>query len=91
MDDFFKMDVFFFVTTAAVILAGILCMVALVYFIKILRSIDHIAENVSEESDDVRGDLSVLRGKIRADGMKMKHFIEFFSRFGSRKKPHAKK
>lgn len=85
MDDFLKMDIFFVVTTAAVFLGGVLCVVALVYIIKILKSIDHVAHNVSEESDTMRGDLAVLREKVRDEGMKWRHVAEFFSGMISRK------
>ena len=90
MSDFFKMDIFFVVTTIAVFLGGVLCVIALVYVIKILKSIDHVAQNVSEESDKMRGDLSVLRKKIREEGVKLKHFSEFFTGLVGRKKSHRK-
>jgi len=90
MDDFLKMDIVFLVTTAAVFLGGVLCAVAFVYIIKILKSIDHVAHNVSEESDEVRGDFLVLRKRIREEGVKLKHFSEFFTSLVGRKKPHKK-
>lgn len=90
MEDFFKMDVFFVVTTGAVFLGMVLCAVAMLYIIKILKNVDHITQNVSEESDEVRGDLSVLRQKIREEGVKLKHFSEFFTSLVGRKKPHKK-
>lgn len=90
MDDFLKMDIFFVVTTVAVFLGGVLCAVALVYTIKILKSIDHVAQNVSEESDEMRGDLAILRKKVRDEGMKWKHFSEFFTNMVSRGKSRKK-
>lgn len=90
MEDFLKMDVFFVVTTAAVFLGGVLCAVALVYIIRILKSVDHVAQNVSDESDEVRGDLGVLRAKIREEGVKIKHFSEFFTHFATRRRGKKK-
>ncbi len=90
MDEFFKMDIFFVVTTVAVFLGGVLCVIALFYVIRILKSIDHVAHNVSEESDEMRGDLSVLRKKVREEGMKLKHFSEFFTNIMGRRRPHKK-
>jgi hypothetical protein len=89
MEDFLKMDIFFVVTTAVVLCGGTLFIVALVYFIKILRSVDNIAQNVSAESDSVRGDLEILRTKIREEGMKVKHIADFFGGMAARK--HARK
>lgn len=85
MDDFLKMDIFFAVTTAVVLGGGALCLIALFYIIKILRSVDNIAENVSEESNDLRGDIKVLRQKVREEGMKVKHFTDFFGGFMGRR------
>ena len=85
MADFLKMDIFFFTTTAVVLLLGILLIVALYYVIRILKSVDHVAHNVSEESDNLREDVAVLRDKIRDEGMKMKHFFDFFMNFSGRR------
>lgn len=85
MSDFLKMDIFFFTTTAVVLVLAIFLIVALYYVIKILRSVDHVAHNVSEESDNLRSDFVVLRQKIRDEGMKIKHFADFFMNFAGRK------
>lgn len=90
MDEFLKMDIFFMVTTIVVLAGGMLCVVALFYIVRILKSVDNIAENVSEESDSMRGDIAVLRQKIREEGMKIKHFTDFFSGMASRRKLHKK-
>ncbi|OGZ11054.1 MAG: hypothetical protein A3C93_01625 [Candidatus Lloydbacteria bacterium RIFCSPHIGHO2_02_FULL_54_17] len=90
MDEFFKMDIFFVVATAAVFLGMVLCAVAMLYIIKILKNIDHITENVSEESDEMRGDIAILRSKIRQEGVKFRHFSEFFTNFVSRRKSRKK-
>ena len=94
MDEFLKMDIFFVVTTVAVFLGMALCAVAMIYIIKILKSVDHITHNVSEESDVMRSDIAILRKRVRDEGMKWKHFSEFFSgmvgRRTSRKKQMLK-
>lgn len=91
MEDFLKMDIFFAVTTVVVLGGGVLGLIALIYIIKILKSVDHIAENVSEESDSVRGDVAILREKIRNEGVKIKHFMDFFGRMSSRKRARQSK
>lgn len=91
MGDFLKMDIFFVTTTLVVFLLGVFLLVALFYVIRILKSVDHIAQNVSEESDNVRGDIVVLRGKIRDEGMKIRHFMDFFMNVASRKVGRKKK
>jgi uncharacterized protein YoxC len=90
MSDFFKMDFFFVVTTIVVVLAGALLVVALYYLIRILKSVDHLAQNVSEESDNVRGDIGLLRERVREEGMKVKHLVDFFSGMKSRRQTRRK-
>ncbi len=90
MDEFFKMDIFFVVATAAVFLGMVLCGVAMLYIIKILKSVDNITKNVSEESDEMRGDIAVLRSKIRQEGVKFRHFSDFFANIVSRRKSRKK-
>jgi len=58
--------------------------------IKILRNVDNVVRNVSEESDNVRGDLSVLRRKIHEEGMKVKHFTDFLGGVAARQKSRKK-
>lgn len=84
MDDFLKMDVFFVVTTAVVLIGGVICMVALYYLIRVLRSVDRLMKNISEESDNIREDIALLRAKAREEGMKWKHLLDFFFRIASR-------
>lgn len=91
MSEFLKMDIFFAVTTMVVFFFGIMAMVALYYVIKILRSIDHVAKNVADESDNVRKDVQVLREKARSEGMRITHLMDFFLGMRERKRSKAKK
>jgi hypothetical protein len=90
MSDFLKMDIFFFTSTLMVILLGLLLIVVLYYVIRILKSVDHVAHNVSDESDNLRDDVAVLRKKIHGEGVKMKHFYDFFMNFAGRKMKRKK-
>jgi len=90
MNEFLKMDIFFFITTFVVIMLGAFALVALYYVIKILKSVDHVAENVSAESDNLREDVVILRSKIRDEGMKIKHFMDFFGGMASRSRTKKK-
>ena len=80
MEDFLKMDIFFVVTTAVVFGVGTFFMVGLYYVVRILRSVDHISENISHESDSVRQDVALLREKISTEGVRFRHFLEFFEK-----------
>jgi len=70
MSDFVKMDVFFVVTTIAVIVVGCMLALSLYYIIRILRNVDHVSHIVSEEGDLVRGDIAEMRSAIKREGFK---------------------
>ncbi len=91
MEDFLKMDIFFVVTTAVVFGVGMFFMVALYYLVRILRSVDHISENISHESDSVRQDVAILREKLKSEGLKLQHFSEFFARVFKKTEPRQKR
>lgn len=90
MSEFLKMDIFFFVTTIVTIIVGVFIVVALYYLVRILRSVDHLAQNVSTESDNIREDLILLRTKLREEGTKIKHFSDFFAGIARRKQGKRK-
>ncbi len=90
MDDFLKMDIFFAVTTAVVLLFGVFSCVVLFYIIKILRNATHVMDNVSEESDILREDIAVLRENIHEEGLKVKHIVEFWGNVAAPGKAGAK-
>jgi hypothetical protein len=54
MTEFFKMDVFFVVTTVIVIVAGVLVCIGLYYVIRILRNVERISEDVEGGTKSVR-------------------------------------
>lgn len=92
MEDFLKMDIFFTVTTVVAIFLGVLSIFAMYYIVKILKSFDGIMRNVHEESDDIRTDIHILRQKVRDEGMKIKHIVDFFGTIVSRRtSPHKKR
>ena len=91
MSDFLKMDIFFAVTTGVVFLGGLLLLAGLFYLIRILRNVEHVSHNISEESDNLKSDLGVLRKKVREEGMKFSHFLQFFTGIMGRRKRNVKK
>ncbi len=78
MDEFLKMDIFFVVATGAVILVTLLVVFILVLVARILRNVDRISETVSEEVTLLRTDVADLRGHVRNEGVKARHFLRFF-------------
>lgn len=65
MTDFVHMDIFFIVTTVAVVILTLLVAVILWYGIRVIRACAHIAEQISRESDAIRVDLDHVREAFR--------------------------
>jgi hypothetical protein len=86
MDDFFKQDVFFFVTTIAVVVLTILVSILCIRLIRISKKIDYITDKAREQTDLISDDLSKLREDIHSKGLKIKHFLEFWKRLKKRSK-----
>ncbi len=86
------MDVFFVVTTIVVIVTGILLVAILLSVWRILKYVEKITKDVSEESGLLREDIAGLRERMRDDGFKIftvgaflnKAFKRFTGRSGKR-------
>jgi hypothetical protein len=86
MTEFAKMDVFFFVTTIAVVLLALLLAILIIYIIKISRDVKYISQKAKSEADLISQDLSELRENVRDKGAKLKYFASFFNNLGKKKK-----
>lgn len=84
MNDFIKMDIFFFITSVAVVLFTLLGAFVLWRVARVLKNIEHISEQVSLESDNIRGDLAEVRADIRRGKGKLKSLFNFFGRVRKR-------
>lgn len=80
MSDIAKMDIFFLITSLAVIVVTVLMIVALVFVIRILRNVDHVSRVISNEGDAIRDDIAAFRHSVYAEGFK---FVNLFSLFRS--------
>lgn len=83
MSEIAKADIFFVVTTIAVVVVSVVLIVALVYLIKILRDFKQVSGKVKEESERISKDLADLHSAVREQGARVARVV---SSFGSRKK-----
>jgi predicted PurR-regulated permease PerM len=93
MDKLVHADIFFFITTCAIVLLTIIFAIALVYGIFIAKNLHYIVKKIKEESDNISGDIAHARQKIREQGIKMASYVEFLKSlvsFGSAKKSKKK-
>jgi hypothetical protein len=86
MTDFLKQDIFFFVTTVAVLTVSILLGMLLIYLIRIARTLDEITKKVKAEADIIVDEVRELRTSIRREGVKIRHFTKFFTGVKAKKK-----
>lgn len=95
-------DIFFFISTIALVLVGAGIVIALVYAIKILKNIKYISDRVrdisdkiKEESVEIMADVKTLRKNLRDEGLKWKGVIDLIRNFlmikGAKTKKTTKK
>jgi hypothetical protein len=86
MEDLMKQDIFFFITSIAVVVLTALVATAFYYILKILNDIKYIANKAKTESDLLAEDLHELRSNVKTEGAKLKHFASFFTSIYKRNK-----
>lgn len=90
MNELLHADIFFFVTTIAVILIAVGVIVALYYVIKILRNVSSVSDRLEEGSKAIEEDLHDLRIRVKAGGISLALARAFFKKasgwFSGRKK-----
>lgn len=91
MDSFLKSDIFFFITSVAVVIIAILLTVLIIYLIKVSRDIRYISQRAKTEADNIIEDVSQLRANIKEQGGKIKDLAGFLGRFYKPKKTKTRK
>jgi hypothetical protein len=77
MDEFLKMNIFFFVATLATILIAVFAAVVLWRIQRILKNVDYISKQIAIESDMVRQDLAEMRQDVRAGKGRLRSLFGF--------------
>jgi hypothetical protein len=90
MSDFLKMDIFFAVTTVAVIVLTFLLTLVLIRVLGVLRKIDEVATLVKEEGQQLREDIQNVRESVTEGGLRIGHLFGFLSGV-TKRKPRAKR
>jgi hypothetical protein len=80
VDPFFKMDVFFFAATLALVLCTVFISIAFFYVLRILRNLDAITEEAKEETRRLRNDLAEARMSAKAEGKRLLALMQAFRR-----------
>ena len=69
MDSLVHADIFFFITTLALIFVTIGMVVVIIYVIKILRDVAEISRRTKEKSIKILDDVSVISSKMKEEGI----------------------
>ncbi len=77
MNTLIHADIFFFVTTIAVVVVAIALTVALIYLAKVLSDIKDITRQAKEETALFREDIAGLRSDVRREGFRLERFAAF--------------
>jgi hypothetical protein len=78
MTEFAKMDIFFIVTTGAVVIIGILVAFVLYRVWRILGHVERISEMMGDEAVLVKSDIAKLRHNVASKGFRMRYVVRFF-------------
>lgn len=78
MDLILQTNIFFYITSVAVILVTLLLVLVIFYVIAILRNIRDISDAAKKGTEILSNDLIEFRRNIKKDGVKTRHFINFF-------------
>ena len=84
-------DIFFFITSIVVIVLGVLGVVALIYFIKILHDVDKFQKKVSTSTGELIEDIKVIKDDIMSEGGGATSIIRLLMRLFGRTARRIKK
>jgi predicted Holliday junction resolvase-like endonuclease len=79
MNSLLKSDIFFFITSVAVVLLTVLLCILVFYLIKVSKDIKYISQKAKSEADNVLNDISELREGVKQQGQNLKNILNFFS------------
>ncbi|MGE5392221.1 MAG: hypothetical protein ACM3NH_00545 [Candidatus Saccharibacteria bacterium] len=86
MDQVIKADLFFFITSVAVITLTVLLGILLVYLILISKRLHFILGKAKTETELISEELGLFRKNIRESGFKVAHVLKFFAHIQKGKK-----
>ena len=91
MDDFLKMDIFFGVTTVAVVVVSVLLALVLIRLLRILKTVDEVSEIVQGEAEEIRDDIREVRANVKAEAVRAGQMLSMLTGFVKPKARRKKK
>lgn len=71
MNEFLKMNIFFMISSASVVLVTFGVLIVLYYLVRILRTVDVMLELVHVESEKIVADIEDVRLEVKAAGSRV--------------------
>lgn len=91
MEAIMKSEIFFFVTTVAVIIITVLLAFVLVRFFLVLGDVRTISRLAKDEVERIKADIETFRTNMHTDGLRLVHIINFFKGLKGSKKSRMNK
>jgi ABC-type bacteriocin/lantibiotic exporter with double-glycine peptidase domain len=79
MDTLIHADIFFFISTIALVFISLGLVIAIIYLIKILRDVSEVSHKVKEESIEIIDNVKTLRTDIKREGFRFASLLSFFT------------
>lgn len=80
MQEFMKADIFFFITSIAVVIATIGIVIIFYYVVGILRDVREVTKRVDEGTKAFSEDVSALRENFKREGFMWGHIFAFLKK-----------
>lgn len=81
VDQVLQTNIFFYITSVAVVIVTVLLAVALYYIIGILEDIRDVTDRVRRGSEVFAEDLNGLRDNIKEEGARVRHFAQLIGKY----------
>ena len=85
METIMKSEIFFFITSIAVVIMTILLGILTTYLIRIMQNVDDISAKAKDEAGLIKEDIAELRESVKTEGAKVKHIVSFINNLKGRK------
>jgi len=91
MDNFLKMDIFFAVTTVAVVVIAVLLSMVLIRLLRVLDKVEQVTTLVHEESEQIRNDIREVRARVKEEAVSAGKLLGILGGFVKPKRRRARK
>ena len=78
MSTILQTNIFFYITSFAVVVVTMLIVVGLFYILSILRNIKDISNTAKRGTDILAEDITLLHERVKKRGFKIRHVVDFF-------------